>query len=165
MNKKTYRFIKRCKLDFKFHFIFIFRVNFKLTYYIYMIMWATGYKKENGIFENLPKWLVFLHAQLMRSSVFFVYVCVWWWYVDVCMCKCILSLCLIKNTYAGRITTAAQKNPYGTLRTQEPRGSMGQETSGLHLRPELILCHRAMYTNTARRKLISQEYLHTCEHR
>ena len=27
------------------------------------------------------------------------------------------------------------------------------------------MCHRATYTNTARRELVSQECLHTCEHR
>jgi hypothetical protein len=53
--------------------------------------------------------------------------------------------------------TTAERNPPGTLRAQEPRGCLGQESSGFHRRPELILCHRATYTNTTRRKLVSQE--------
>ena len=32
-------------------------------------------------------------------------------------------------------------------------------------RPELILCHRATYTNNIRRELVSQECLHICEKR
>jgi hypothetical protein len=66
---------------------------------------------------------------------------------------------------AGRTTIAAQRNPPWTLRTQEPRGGLGLELSYLHLRPELILCHRATYTNNVRRELVSQECLHTCKHR
>jgi hypothetical protein len=31
--------------------------------------------------------------------------------------------------------------------------------------PELILGHRATYTSTARREMVSQEFLYTCEHR
>jgi hypothetical protein len=59
----------------------------------------------------------------------------------------------------GRTTTTAQRNPPGTLRTQEPRGCLGQESSILCLCPELILCHRATYTNIIRRELVSQECL------
>jgi hypothetical protein len=66
---------------------------------------------------------------------------------------------------AGRTTTAAQRNTLRTLRTQELRSCLGQEPSGLRLHPELIVYHRATYTNTARRELVSQECLHTCEHR
>jgi hypothetical protein len=64
---------------------------------------------------------------------------------------------------AGRTTTAAQRNPPGTLRTQESRGCLAQEPSSLHLCPELILCHRDTYIiNTVRRELVSQECLHIC---
>ena len=48
---------------------------------------------------------------------------------------------------AGRTTTATQRNPQDT----------GTKGLCLHLHPELILCHRATYTNTARRELVSQE--------
>jgi hypothetical protein len=44
---------------------------------------------------------------------------------------------------ACRTTTAAQRNLLRTLRTLELRGSLGQESSSLHLQPELILYHRA----------------------
>jgi hypothetical protein len=46
---------------------------------------------------------------------------------------------------AGKTTSAAQKNPRGTLRTQEPRAGLGQESSSLHLLPELILCHTELH--------------------
>jgi hypothetical protein len=46
---------------------------------------------------------------------------------------------------AGKTTTAAQRNPPRSLRTQDPRGCLGQESSILGLRPELILCHKATY--------------------
>jgi hypothetical protein len=36
---------------------------------------------------------------------------------------------------------------------------------GFCLYPELILCHIASYPHTFRRKLVSQECQHTCEHR
>jgi hypothetical protein len=65
---------------------------------------------------------------------------------------------------AGRTTTDAQRNPPRTFRTQKPRGYLRQYTSSLLLGPELILYHRATYTNTTRRQLVSQEYLHTCEY-
>jgi hypothetical protein len=65
----------------------------------------------------------------------------------------------------GRTTTAAQRNLPRTLRTQELRSCVGQESSSFCLHLELILCHRATYTNTTRRELVSQECLHTCEHR
>ena len=61
----------------------------------------------------------------------------------------------------GKTITSAQRDLPGVLRTQELRSSLGQEPSGLRLHPELILCHRATYTNTARRELVSQECLHT----
>lgn len=70
-----------------------------------------------------------------------------------------------RTVSAGRTTTAAQRHLPGTLRTQEPRDCLGQESSGLHLYPELMLCHRAAYTNTTRRKLFSQDCIKTCEHR
>ena len=70
-----------------------------------------------------------------------------------------------RTVSASRTTTAAQGNLPRTLRTEEPRGYLGRESSSLHLCPELILCQRATYTNTARRELVSQECLHTCEHR
>ena len=40
---------------------------------------------------------------------------------------------------AGRTTTAAQRNLPGTLRTQEPRGGMEQEPSGLRLYTQMVL--------------------------
>jgi len=46
---------------------------------------------------------------------------------------------------AGRTTTAAQSNPPGTLRTQELRGCLKQDSSSLLLCPELIMYHRATY--------------------
>ena len=51
----------------------------------------------------------------------------------------------------GRNTSAAQRNQPKTLRTQEPWGSWGQKSSDFCLRPELILGHRATYTNIAMR--------------
>jgi hypothetical protein len=65
----------------------------------------------------------------------------------------------------SRTTSAAQRNLSGTLRTQELRTCLGQESSSFYLFPELILYHRTTYTNTTRRELVSQECLHTCEHR
>ena len=56
-------------------------------------------------------------------------------------------LILIRNAdrpaSAGRTTTAAQRNPLRTLRTQEPRGSLGQEPSSFCLHLQQILCHSA----------------------
>jgi hypothetical protein len=65
----------------------------------------------------------------------------------------------------GRTTTAAQSNPPSTLRRQKMRGCMEQKSSNLSLHPELILCHRAIYTNTARIELVSQECLQTYEYK
>jgi hypothetical protein len=70
-----------------------------------------------------------------------------------------------KSVSTGTTTTAAQRNLPRTLTTQEPRCCLRKESSGLCLCPELILCHRATYTNTSRRELKSQDYLHTCKHR
>ena len=65
----------------------------------------------------------------------------------------------------GRTTTAAQRNPSRTLRTQDQGAAWVQESSRFHLHLELNLCHRATYTHTARGELVSQACLHTCEHR
>jgi hypothetical protein len=62
---------------------------------------------------------------------------------------------------AGRITTAAQRNLPWTLRTQQPRGGLGQGSSRLYLCWELIRCHRTTYLNSSQRELVSQEYWHT----
>ena len=62
-------------------------------------------------------------------------------------------------------TPAPQRNPPRILRTTEPRGCLGQEASYTCLHPEMILAHRATYTNTTRSELLSQECLHTCEYR
>jgi hypothetical protein len=40
-----------------------------------------------------------------------------------------------------------------------------EEKSFHFLYPELILCHSTPYLNTARREMVSQECIHTCEHR
>ena len=52
-------------------------------------------------------------------------------------------------------TPAALRNLPRTPRTQEPRGNLGQESSNFHLHRKLILGHRATYTNTAARELVS----------
>jgi hypothetical protein len=59
----------------------------------------------------------------------------------------------------GRTTTAVQRNLSGILRTQEPRSCLGQKCCSFLPHSELILCHRATYTNTTRRYLVSQECL------
>ena len=63
---------------------------------------------------------------------------------------------------AGRTTPVAQRKQPKTLKTQEPRGSREQESSDFHVRPELIVGHRATYKNIATRDLVPHEYLHTC---
>ena len=70
-----------------------------------------------------------------------------------------------RTASAGRTTIDAQRNSKGPPRTQELRGCLVQKSSSLCLHPELILCHRTTYTNIARRELIFQECLYTCEHR
>ena len=57
---------------------------------------------------------------------------------------------------SGRTTPAAKRNLPRTLRTQEQRSYLGQESSNFCLLPELILGHRATYTNTSRRELVSR---------
>ena len=61
-------------------------------------------------------------------------------------------------------TTAAQRNPPGTLRTQEPSNSLGKVSSCFRLHLDLTLCHRSTYTDTTRRELASQESQHTCQY-
>jgi hypothetical protein len=57
----------------------------------------------------------------------------------------------------GKTTTSAQRDLLGTLRTQEPRNSLGQELASFPLHPKMILCHSVTYPNTTRIELVSQE--------
>ena len=57
---------------------------------------------------------------------------------------------------AGKTTSAAQRNLPRTLRTQEPRGSLGLEPSGFCLKLEPFFCYKAPYTNRAEREQASQ---------
>ena len=65
----------------------------------------------------------------------------------------------------GRTSPAAQSKQLETLRSQEPRSSLEQESSDFPPQPELIKGYRATYKNTTTRELFFQEYLHTCAHR
>jgi hypothetical protein len=62
-----------------------------------------------------------------------------------------------KPVSTGKTTISAQRGPFGTLRTQEPRSSLGQDPSGFICTLELTLHHSTLYPNTAWRELVSQE--------